>query len=67
MTWKRIVLWGVFLAVLATPAMGAQAAPDCAAWNTEEFFKTATGENVTTCLAAGADPMARTEDGGTKR
>ena len=34
---------------------------DCRQWSTEEYFKTATVERVTTCLAAGADPMARGE------
>ena len=29
--------------------------PGCAEWNTEEFFRTATPEQVTACLAAGAD------------
>ena len=37
----------------------AQAAPDCGKWNTKEYFKAATVESVTACLAAGADLMAR--------
>ena len=65
MTYQRVVLWGVLLAVLVIPALGAQAALDCAGWNTEEYFRTATVEDVTACLAAGADVAARTDDGRT--
>ena len=39
----------------------AQLVVDCAQWNTEEYFKAATVESVTACLAAGSDPMARTD------
>ena len=35
------------------------AAPNCDEWNTEEYFKMATVEDVKACLAAGAEPMAR--------
>ena len=38
-----------------------QAAPDCRQWNTKRYFRTASVEGVTACLAAGADPMARTK------
>ena len=38
-----------------------QPAPDCRGWNTKWYFRTASVESVTACLAAGADPMARTE------
>ena len=38
-----------------------QAAPDCRQWSTEEYFKTATVDSVTTCLEAGADPNAWTK------
>ena len=38
---------------------GAPARADCEAWNTEEFFETATVEDVTACLAAGTDVAAR--------
>ena len=44
---------------------GGAPAPDCEKWNTEEFFQTATLEQVTACLAAGAALAARTEDGHT--
>ena len=42
---------------------GGAPVPDCEEWNTPEFFETATVEDVTACLAAGADVNARTEDG----
>ena len=38
-----------------------QAPPDCRQWNTKRYFRTASVEGVTACLAAGADPMARTK------
>ena len=44
---------------LSDGATKVQPAPDCAQWNTEEYFKAAAVESVTACLAAGADPMAR--------
>ena len=37
MTCKRALLGGVFLGVLATTTLAAQAAPSCEAWNTKEF------------------------------
>ena len=37
----------------------AQPVVDCEQWNTEEYFKAATVESVTTCLNAGADPNVR--------
>ena len=36
----------------------------CDGWNTQEFFDTVPIEAVRTCLAAGADPMALDDDGG---
>lgn len=36
-------------------------APSCDQWNTEEFFRAASVEDVTACLAAGADAHARDE------
>ena len=42
---------------------GGSAATDCEEWNTEEFFQTATVEQVTACLAAGADVHMRGEYG----
>ena len=44
---------------------GGASAPDCEEWNTPEFFETATVDDVTACLAAGADVAARNENGGT--
>lgn len=35
----------------------------CAVWNTEQFFDSAVPENTTACLAAGADPNERDDDG----
>ena len=32
---------------------------DCRKWSTKKFFRKATVEEVTACLAAGSDPMAR--------
>ena len=42
---------------------GAQAALDCEEWNTEEFFQTATLDQVTACLTAGAEVNTRDDDG----
>ena len=58
MTCTRIFLGILSVTVLATPARAAQATPSCEEWNTKEYFQTATVENVTACLDAGADPMA---------
>ena len=38
---------------------------DCKKWNTKKFFRKATVEDVTACLAAGADLEARDKDKGT--
>ena len=38
---------------------------DCAAWNREAFFRTASAGDVRACLRAGADPEARDKDGST--
>ena len=38
---------------------------DCADWNTEAFFEAAEVSDVTRCLQAGSNPMARDEDGST--
>ena len=65
MTYTRVLLWGVLLTVLAASALGGQAGPDCEEWNTKEYFQTATVEDVTACLDAGADPKVRDYDGDT--
>ena len=36
---------------------------NCGDWSTEAFFEVATLEEVTACLAAGADPLAPNDDG----
>ena len=52
----RVLVAG-WLGVLTAPLVSAQA-PDCKQWNTDEYFKTATVEDVTACLVAGADVKA---------
>ena len=51
----------VILAVgaLFATMSGAQPAPSCEEWNSEEFFRVATVAGVIACLAAGADPRAQ--------
>ena len=48
----------------ASPAPGPPPA-GCDNWNTEEFFETATVDEVTACLAGGADLAAQDADGST--
>ena len=48
--------------VITTPV---HAQVDCADWNTEAFFEAAGVSDMTRCLQAGANPMARDEDGST--
>ena len=60
-TMIRSVLVSVLLGFLTVVA--AQRTPSCEEWNTKEYFQTATVENVTACLDAGADPKARDYDG----
>ena len=43
------------------PEAQEEVAPSCEQWNTEEFFRAASVEDVTACLAAGADAHARDE------
>ncbi|MXW12929.1 MAG: hypothetical protein F4X84_06965 [Synechococcus sp. SB0662_bin_45] len=40
------------------------ARPDCADWNTREFFEEATADDVARCLSQGADPRAWARDKG---
>ena len=49
--------------ILLAPILRAQPAPTCEQWNTEEFFRVATVEDVTACLDAGSDVSARTDEG----
>ena len=41
------------------------AQPDCANWNTETFFKTATAADIAICLGSGVDIRAQDEGGAT--
>ena len=45
----------------AQKTTAAQPVVDCRQWSTDEYFKTATVDSVTTCLEAGADPNAWTK------
>ena len=57
----RTIISSVAVSVLLgfLTVVAAQRTPSCEEWNTKEYFQTATVENVTACLDAGADPMAR--------
>lgn len=54
---------------LLAAALGAMAAPaaaqNCAQWNTQGFFESASSERIGQCLAEGADPNARDPRGRT--
>ena len=50
---STVAIFGSCLLFAARPA---SAGSDCADWNTGEFFKTATAEEVTGCLRSGSDP-----------
>ena len=52
-TMIRSVLVSVLLGFLTVVA--AQRTPSCEEWNTKEYFQTATVDDVTACLDAGAD------------
>ena len=59
---------GGLLALLASGSLllaagAAVARPDCADWNTYQFFEQATAADVAHCLSEGADPNARDENG----
>ena len=61
---KRSVPWlGLAAALFYT--MPASAQESCSSWNTRGFFKESTVREVASCLAAGAEVMARTKDGWT--
>lgn len=60
--------YGIAISIALLLAVSGQAQePDCVWWDppTDEPWKTATVESVTTCLKAGADPNARDEEGKT--
>ena len=68
--WVALMLIGIMGGVTGIPATpGATSTEDagngCSHWNTSKFFKTASVEDVTACLKAGADPEAQDEDGWT--
>jgi len=48
---------------LLLAAGAALARPDCADWNTVQFFKEATAADVGRCISQGADPKARADGG----
>ena len=60
-TMTASVVVSVLLGFLTVVA--AQRTPSCEEWNTKEYFQTATVENMTACLDAGADLEAREVDG----
>ena len=62
MRWRPIGLLFLAAIILLAPMLRAQPAPTCEQWNTEEFFRVATVDDVTVCLVAGADVAARDED-----
>ena len=49
----------VMACILLAPMLRAQPAPTCEQWNTKEFFRIATVQDVTACLDAGTDVNAR--------
>ena len=51
------------MVVLMLAAASALAAVDCEDWLREEFFETATVDDVRSCIDAGADPGARNDAG----
>ena len=58
---KRSVPWlGLAAALFYT--MPASAQESCSSWNTRGFFKESTVREVASCLAAGAEVMARNKD-----
>lgn len=56
-TWLRQRL------ILTTFLLTTCAPPDCATWNTEAFFRSATPGDTRACLQAGADAMVRDSAG----
>ena len=61
MNWIR---WAV-IAVVVSLGQAGLAQAGCDGWNTPGFFEGADGDLVQTCLAKGADPNARAENGDT--
>ena len=68
--WVALLLIGIVGGVTGVPAIPGGASDEdtgqnCTHWNTPKFFKTASVEDVTACLKAGANPKAQDEDGRT--
>ena len=68
--WVALLLIGIVGGVTSIPATPGGASDEdtgqnCTHWNTPKFFKTASVEDVTACLKAGANPKAQDEDGRT--
>ena len=68
--WVALLLIGIMGGVTSIPAIPGGASDEdtgqnCTHWNTPKFFKTASVEDVTACLKAGANPKAQDEDGRT--
>ena len=68
--WVALMLIGIMGGVTSIPATPGGASDEdtgqnCTHWNTPKFFKTASVEDVTACLKAGANPKAQDEDGRT--
>ena len=57
---RIVVVINLCLTILATPS----SAVDCKGWNSGDYFKAATVEDVAHCLRSGADPNALAEYGG---
>ena len=67
LTPRRTLLRPTWLAVSLLVALSCStwAAPECANWNTEEFFDSALAADVRHCLASGASLEQRDKDGWT--
>ena len=68
--WVALMLIGIVGGITGVPAIPGGASDEdtgqnCTHWNTPKFFKTASVEDVTACLRAGANPKAQDEDGRT--
>ena len=58
-----MMIRSMLVLVLLLASTVATASTDCADWNTEAFAEAADRARWHACLAAGADPTARDEDG----
>ena len=64
MKWHRAspAVWMAVICLCA-PLSCSQSVSSCEQWNTKEFFEKATADDLTACLADGADVSARSESG----